>query len=437
MKPRHSSLKTIGSALFFAAIVSAARPDKAASTEIAGQYPVSTNPSSAPVVATSPEELIPGEAPLTDIASPSRRDERAPKLGEPRLDLARGRYVAPLGDGEALLTIDPDLQARLEHQLASWGVPFGVVVLMEPASGRVLALAQYSRAEPKRRDLALSVLSPAASIFKLVTATALLEAGIDPDATVCYHGGSHRLKPKLLTDDPRRDRRCVSLNTAFGHSTNAVFAKLAERDLDAERLRETAGRFLFNATIPFERVVESSPAEIGNDPFEVAEAAAGFGRVRMSPLHGAVLAAMVANGGILVPPRLVDEVKDGPALEQHEPWRVVNEAVAARLADMMKSTVTDGTARRNLGRRVPPALRGVEIAGKTGSLAEQNPYRDHSWFIGYAGTIRPDVAIAVDVVNARLWRVKATRLAREALEIYYGGRVADAAPGRLVRTASR
>ena len=389
------------------------------------QPPAPAEPDAAPAVPA------PVEAVQASAGTP------LPPLGLAHLDLARGRWVAPIGDAEAVLTLDPTLQARLERQLSSWNMPWGVVVMLEPASGRVLALAEHSRAQPGRRDLALTPLSPAASIFKLVTAAALLEAGIDPEATVCYHGGRHRLQPGLLEDDPRRDRRCASLNTAFGRSTNAVFAKLADRGLDAEALRAAAERFLFNGAIPFERPVEPSPALIGDEPFEVAQAAAGFGQVRMSALHGALLAALVANRGMLVPPRLVDDLAGGVLPPGPAPWRVVDEGVAARLAEMMQATVTQGTAHRALGSHVPRVLRGVAIAGKTGSLAERDPYRDHSWFVGYAGTPAPEVALAVDVVNDRLWRVRATQLAREALEIYYGARVSEAGSAGPTRMAAR
>jgi cell division protein FtsI/penicillin-binding protein 2 len=80
-------------------------------------------------------------------------------------------------------------------------------------------------------------------------------------------------------------------------------------------------------------------------------------------------------------------------------------------------------------------MRGVQVAGKTGSLADASPYRDHSWFVGYAPADRPEVAIAAVVVNERLWRVRAPSLAREALEAYFGTRVAGGAGG-ATRTAS-
>jgi cell division protein FtsI/penicillin-binding protein 2 len=355
--------------------------------------------------------------------------EELPPLGSPRLDPVLGRYVAPLGQGRAVLTLDPALQARLERSLASYAVPWGATVLLEPATGRILAMAEHSRAEPGRSGLALSALAPAASIFKLVTAAALLERGVSPADQVCFHGGRHRLQPRLLADDPRRDRRCLTLEAAFGHSANVAFAKLAGRGLDAQLLRAVASRFLFDAEIPFVRKVEISSARIEEEPFALASTAAGFGPVRLSPLHGALLAAIVANGGVFVPPALVEEAEGAPAPEPPAPWRVVDEQVAGALQEMMRATVTEGTARRTFLRARGP-LRGVAVAGKTGSLSEASPYRDYSWFVGYAPAHRPEVAIATVVVNERLWRVRAPTLAREALEAYFANPVARIGGGR-------
>ena len=353
-------------------------------------------------------------------------------IGEPRLDRGSGRWVAPLGRGRATLTIDARLQEKLARSLETYRVPWGATVLIEPRTGRVLALAEYSRAEPGRRGIALSALAPAASVFKIVTAAALLEKG-GVDGEVCWHGGKRRLDPKLLRDDPRRDRRCSSLTSAFGHSTNVVFAKLADRDLDPATLRTVAERFLFNVPIAFPRPVETSTAKVPDDPFAAANTAAGFGAVKLSPLHGAILAAIVANGGVYVPPALVEEAEGAPLPDPGQPTRVVDPQVAARLAEMMRETVASGTARKAFRRPASP-LRGVPVAGKTGSLSDPKPFRDYSWFVGYAPADHPEVAVATLVVNDRLWHARAPQVAREALEAFFATRALHA--GGAVRTAA-
>lgn len=390
--------------------------------------------------------LVGATAPLGDdltiapTAAPSAAPARTasppappPALGPRHLDPATGRYVAPFGKGRATLTLEPRLQERLDRYLESYAVPWGAVVVMEPATGRVLALAEHSRAEPGAKDLPLQARAPAASIFKIVTAAALLGQGVTPDEEVCYHGGDHRLQPRLLADDPRRDRRCVTLASAMGHSTNVVFAKLANRGLSPDALRAEASNFLFNAPIPFTTPVQVSHAEIPDDGFGLANTAAGFGDVRLSPLHGALLASIVANRGTFVPPVLVDST-EGVALPPAPPTRrVVSEEVAAAIADMMETTVTEGTARRAF-RRPGPSLHSVSVAGKTGSLADRDPYRDNSWFVGFAPVDHPQVAVAVVIVNQKMWRIRATTVAREAFAAYFAEQVAARPSG--VRTAA-
>jgi cell division protein FtsI/penicillin-binding protein 2 len=104
--------------------------------------------------------------------------------------------------------------------------------------------------------------------------------------------------------------------------------------------------------------------------------------------------------------------------------RIIDERVAEALGAMMRETVTRGTAQRAFS-RPPRELRGVHVAGKTGSLNEQRPFRDHTWFVGYAPAEDPQVVVASVVVNGPLWRVRAPWVAREALAAYFADRVAE------------
>lgn len=385
-----------------------------------------------PAKASDSPAASPAPPPTTSDATAAQRTQPVrPALGSLTYEEKRGRYVAPYGDARAVLTVSPRLQQGLEKLLAGYHVPMGAAVLLEPSSGRVLAMAEHVERGPATH-VALQPIAPAASIFKIVTAAALLERGVTPESEVCYHGGKHRIQKALLSDNPRRDRRCLTLSSAFGKSANVVFAKLAGRTLTVEQLRSEANRFLFDASIPFEWELQPSPAHISGDQFEFATTAAGFGPVRLSPLHGAVLASLVANGGVLVPPRLVESLEGSAWPLAVDPSRqVLRPEIAAMLAEMMETTTTEGTARkvfRGERRRRSP-LREVRVAGKTGSLAENS--RDYSWFVGFAPAENPKVAVAVVIGNERLWRVKAPFVAREALKAYF-----EDAAGSRVRTAS-
>ncbi|HYS79883.1 MAG TPA: penicillin-binding transpeptidase domain-containing protein, partial [Anaeromyxobacteraceae bacterium] len=130
-------------------------------------------------------------------------------------DARAQRYTASYGAGRASLSVSPRLQQGLEKLLADYRVPMGAAVLLDPRTGRVLAMAEHVEKGP-RTHIALQPIAPAASVFKIVTSAALLEKGMSPEDEVCFHGGRHRIQKALLTDNPRRDRMCLSLASALG-----------------------------------------------------------------------------------------------------------------------------------------------------------------------------------------------------------------------------
>jgi len=208
----------------------------------------------------------------------------------------------------------------------------------------------------------------------------------------------------------------------MGLSANVPFAKLAQRHLAPARLREVAERFLFARPIELEGVpVQASPLEIPDEDFAFATTAAGFhDGVRLTPLHAALLAAAIANGGTMPVARLVDAI-DGVEVEGAPGRRVLDEATARALAGMMVRTVEDGTARHAFRERGRDVMEGIRVAGKTGSLFEQRPFRDATWFVGFAPLERPAIAVAVVIVNESTWRIRAPYVAREAIRSHLLG----------------
>ena len=329
-----------------------------------------------------------------------------------------------------LLTIHPILQKKLTDILRNQAVAYGAVAAVEPSTGRVLALAEHSRDRPGLRGLCVRAVYPAASIFKIVTGAALLESGIPKEERTCYHGGKRRLNEKLLVDDSRRDGRCLDLGMAIAKSGNVVFAKLASKYLDSPTLREITERLGFNSSLGFSTPIDVSVARIPDTDFGLALAAAGFGEVTLSPLHGALLAAAVGNRGLWTSPVLFE----GDTPKTH---RVLDEFVADTLSTMLETTVTEGTARRAFHERGRYVLGSIRAAGKTGSLSEYKPFRDFSWFVGYAPKDNPQIAVAAVVVNGTIWRIRAPWLGREALRIYLEAQRAQAVPSPEQRQAMK
>lgn len=359
-----------------------------------------------------------------DAARPHGAPDPRPALDLARAALRDGRYVAPVEGGEAVLTLVPRVQSHVADLLRRYGVPYGAFAAIEPRTGRVLALASHSAREPLAKPFAVRALAPAASIFKLVTAGALLEQSLlDPKEEVCFRGGKRRLHRWNL-EDSRRDRRCADLSRAVAWSLNAPIAKMALKHLTPAALTGTAEAFGFNLALPCDLEVEPSWAKIPTDMVGFGRSAAGFGDVRLSALHGALLSAAVANGGQLMRPLLVEEVRDGrgQVSRRGEPEVLgiaLSPSAARRVGEMMALATTEGTGRRHLRRGRSRPLGDIDVPGKTGSLFVHDPFMDYSWFVGYAPAKEPRIAFAAVVGNQPLWHIKSGYVALEGLRKFF------------------
>jgi penicillin-binding protein A len=351
-----------------------------------------------------------------------------------RIGLADDGATAPLANGSvARLTIDPDLQAAAWSILSAYHLPEAAIVAMDPETGAILAYASRVDHGP-RRDLVVEASAPAASVFKIVTASALVEsAGLSADTRQCYSGGEQKILPSDLVDDPLRDRWCVTLAGAMGRSINAVFARLAEKHLTPQKLEETAHTLGFGEAIPFDVPVASSAIKVPLDGLGFARTAAGFWNTTLSPLHAVWLGAAVARGGESVRPMIVRSVHAPGARDIDRSTgstrRLVPQETADALTTMLEHTVSEGTSYHAFhDAHGTPFLPNLTVAGKTGTLTDDRAHRFYTWFTGFAPS-HPvpgvhQVAVAVLVVNGPAWRVKANVVAREVLQAYFASQKA-------------
>jgi cell division protein FtsI/penicillin-binding protein 2 len=337
-------------------------------------------------------------------------------------------------DGKELAvqySLDTRLQQVVEQSIRHGKVPYAAFVALDARTGQVLAMASHGM---RGENMNLRATYPAASIFKIVTAAAALEGGkITHDSMIPVRGGFHTLYRRNVLAaggiDPStttRFARLISFEDALAKSVNSVFGKVGLFGVGPDGLRKVASRFQFGSRIPFELPLDESHAMIPNDEFGVAESASGYTRLNtLNPVHGALIAAAVANDGIMMEPSIVTRAagKDGQveyAFEPHPLATVTDKATANELSVMMHRTVVNGTSRRAFrGAERSMALNEVFIGGKTGTLSGWDPKGRYDWFVGFGehGTSR--VAVAALCVHGSRRGVKASQLARQALESYF------------------
>jgi cell division protein FtsI/penicillin-binding protein 2 len=276
-------------------------------------------------------------------------------------------------------SIDMSVQQAASRAVASAKVGSKPVALLaiRPSTGDVLAVVN----KPGGFDRALLGTYPPGSTFKMITASALVEAGMRPsDSVPCpatvkigghpFHNFDYE---KLGT---------TNLLTAFAVSCNTTFAQLGSQKLTGDKLASMASEFGFNSTPQL-----GIPAALGHftsppDSISLAMDAFGQGEDIVNPLQLATVAGALGNGTWRSPRLVLD-----PAPRHIPPPHQLDPAITSALRPMMAAVVSEGTA-AHVG--FPPG-----VYGKTGTAEYgqgKNP-PSHAWFAGYRG----DLAFAVIV----------------------------------------
>jgi cell division protein FtsI/penicillin-binding protein 2 len=353
------------------------------------------------------------------LALASGRASATPSVDLRRVRIGEQAVFARIGPGgtEVKTTLDPHLQRAAERLLARAGAHEGAIVVADTRTGRILAWA--TRGE---RDFVAEPFAPSASLFKIVTASALLEAHVSPSARECYEGGEHAIHPEDLE---RHGSVCTTFGEALGHSVNLVFARLAKKHLAPPTLRSYAATLGFSGTVPIDVAVGRSVVSIPDDSFGMARASAGFWNGQLTPLGALFAMTTVANDGERVRLSLIDHGGTARVVA----GQALSPAAARTLGRMLEVTTRRGTAAKAFHRPDgTPYLRGIPVAAKTGTLIGGGRARMYSWFAGYAPSTKPEIAVTVMLGNDLHWHTKANIVGRELLEAYFAPD-ADALPG--------
>jgi cell division protein FtsI/penicillin-binding protein 2 len=315
------------------------------------------------------------------------------------------------------LTIDILIQHYVEKALAEairrTQARAGTVVVIRPATGEILALANYPTFDPNkvsqskdaaRRNYAVETTFEPGSIFKLVTYSGALEEKlIRPDTLIDCGGGEIRIADRVIHDG---HYGTLTASQALAKSSNVAAIKIGMR-LGNERLARYIQAFGFGQRTGIELPAEArgllrdvkqwGPTTIGSIPM-------GH-EVGVTAVQAVAAFATIANGGVYVAPHLVDSItsSSGDLLEQHKGLsrRVVSEQTAAELKAMLEGVVVKGTGKR-------AQVSGYRAAGKTGTAQKVDEVtrrysktRYVASFAGFAPVENPEVACIVSLDEPR------------------------------------
>lgn len=346
------------------------------------------------------------------------------------------QYVEPIDGYDLVLTVDATIQGIVEKNLAKAvkenEANYGTIIMMRPKTGEILAMATYpdfdpnNAFEPNTEDLmakwdsmstseksealndiwrnkAISNTAEPGSTFKIVTSSAVLEEGIvSIDQAGAFNcAGAMQIggwtircwrHPRMHGTQSLRQGIMNSCNPVFMQSAIKIGIKKYCEYLEAFNLKDKTGIDL--------------PGEVGgilHDPETMTEvdlATTGFGQTfQITPLQSLVTAAAVANGGEIITPYVVSEIRtsDGNLISKTEPQikkRVISEETAASILDALYSTVEEGTGKA-------AKVRGYSVAGKTGT-GEQGR-GSNLWymasFVGIAPVTDPEICIIFNLYN--------------------------------------
>jgi cell division protein FtsI/penicillin-binding protein 2 len=360
----------------------------------------------------------------------TKQDVQQLMAGVNLLNLTEGRIELRHGNACFTLqtTLDPDLQQALITRLDRKNSRYIGIVAMEPADGRVLAMAGYDRGNPNGNPC-LDNRFPAASVFKIITAAAALEAGdLEPGAMLRFSGDKYTLYKSQITSKTPRNANQLSFKDSFAQSVNPVFGRLGANLLGKDVIEAYAEAFGFNREIDFELPLRPSRIELGDGAFELAEVASGYNRTtRISPLHGASMASAIVNHGRWVEPTVVDWISNdaGQTIYQSQTAyrdQTIDRDTARVLRQLMQATVQSGTAHKEFQKHHgDKVLSRLEIGGKTGSMGDGTGGTHFDWFVGYAREpqLSRQMVVAVVVAHEGYIGTRAAAYAVMAMKEYF------------------
>lgn len=330
-------------------------------------------------------------------------------------------------------TLDVELQKVAYNAL---GNHKGSVVVLEPSTGKVLAMVSKPDYDPNQitslwNDLvddsdnnsalinrATQGLYPPGSTFKIVTALQYMREHSDYKKFKYTCKGSITIGDMKINCYNNKVHGTVNLETALAKSCNTAFAYIGTK-LNKNSWLSTSESLLFNSELPLPFPYKKSSFTLNSSSEKTlaAQTAIGQGNTLISPMHNLLLVSAIANGGTLMKPYVVDHIENyvGNVVSKNMPstfGNIMTAKEAQTLTNMMEEVVNDGTAYKLSSNR-------YQAAGKTGSAEFNSGKSSHAWFVGFAPSDNPKIAVSVIVEGAGTGSDYAVPIAKKIMDTYF------------------
>ena len=305
------------------------------------------------------------------------------------------------------LTIIDELQEYAYDRLDGRN---GAIVAIEPTTGQILAMVSLPDFDPNKIEdnwssmmedekspflaRATQGLYPPGSTYKIVTAAGVYDNGMTSETF--DDNGKFEKGDVTVYNYNKESFGKIDIKEAFEVSSNYVFCTLGY-EMGADKVKEEAEKFGINKSFDFDIPVSQSQIQYKKmTDLDGALVSIGQGGLVMTPLQVAMMASAVANGGKMMKPYLVEQIKTANdiTIGQAKPtvlYDSIGLSCAEYIQDMMIGVVEDGTGKN-------AQIKGISVAGKTGT-AETDSGKDHAWFVGYAPADNPKICVAVVLEN--------------------------------------
>ena len=339
-----------------------------------------------------------------------------------------------IGDN-VVTTLNYDLQDTAYEALGKYD---GAIVVMEPSTGKILAMVSKPDYDPNNiaedwdeltaEDSESSVLLnratqglyPPGSVFKIFTTLEYVHENSDYEDYSFDCNGKFTEGDSVIHCYKNKRHGQEDLIGSFADSCNSSFASLG-LTLNPDSFTELCDSMLFNTSLPlrFESSKSSFSLDADADVSTVLETSIGQGKTLVTPMHMALVVSAIANDGVLMNPYLIDHTENynGIVVDAYEPTEygtLLSTEDASLMQTFMREVVEDGTGERLSGQ-------SYTAAGKTGTAEFATSSKaSHAWFVGYAHREdKEDIAVAVIVEDSGSGSEYAVPIAKKIFDAYY------------------